>query len=484
MPGAVVSAFERWYLREAPPERLAVIRILVGAFATVYAAVRVPDLWKYAAFSDGRFRPVGISGLLDGPLSPAVWHTLLLVTVPLCVTFTLGWHHKVVAPIAAIVLLAVTTYHDSFGQLFHTENLMVVYVIVLAVVPAADAFSLDRRRAAARDIDAPASGPQYGWPAVLLSVLCVITYMLAGWAKISNGGWGWVHGDVLRNQIAFDNVRKAVMGDPYSAIGSFLVRHGWVFGPIADRGPRRRARRAHRSPRREVAQRLGDRRMALPRRHRDGHVHHVPLPAHPRGLCSLLRGRIHPAMGEPYDRRVARPSISPRAYRRLTLGALLLLAAIVVSGAAVRLTGSGLGCPDWPNCENGRLVAPLERHTLVEFTNRTITGLVSVAVILAVLGSMWRVPRRRGLIWLSWGLVAGVLAQIVLGGVTVLVDLSPPFVMAHFLLSMALLADAVVLHDRACQRGGPRRASSCRMSPQRCGCSSAPRCSCSSPAPS
>jgi len=154
---------------------------------------------------------------------------------------------------------------------------------------------------------------------------------------------------------------------------------------------------------------------------------------------------------------VAHPSISPRAYRRLTLGALLLLAAIVVSGAAVRLTGSGLGCPEWPNCENGRLVAPLQRHALIEFTNRTITGLVSVAVILAVLGSIWRVPRRRDLIWLSWGLVAGVVAQIVLGGVTVLVDLSPPFVMAHFLLSMALLADAVVLHDRACQPGGPRR---------------------------
>jgi hypothetical protein len=230
-----VSAFERWYFRDAPPERLAVIRILVGAFATVYAAVRVPDLWKYAAFSDSRFHPVGISGLLDEPLSPAVWHTLLLLTVPLCLAFTLGWHHKVVAPVAALALLAVTTYHDSFGQLFHTENLMVLYVIVLAVVPAADALSLDRRRAAARDSDSapPARGPQYGWPAVLLSVLCVLTYMLAGWAKISNGGWGWVHGDVLRNQIAFDNVRKAVMGDPYSAIGAFLVRHGWVFAPIA-----------------------------------------------------------------------------------------------------------------------------------------------------------------------------------------------------------------------------------------------------------
>jgi hypothetical protein len=93
--------------------------------------------------------------------------------------------------------------------------------------------SLDRRRAESRGIEEPAAGPHYGWAAVLLSVLCVVTYMLAGWAKIPNGGWGWVHGDVLRNQIAFDNVRKAVMGDPYSAIGAFLVRHGWVFAPIA-----------------------------------------------------------------------------------------------------------------------------------------------------------------------------------------------------------------------------------------------------------
>jgi len=231
--GAVVTAFERWYLRDAPPQRLAVIRILVGGFATLYTAVRVPDLWAYADFSDSRFHPVGVSGLLDSPLSPGIWRVLLMLTVPLCIVFTIGWRYKVTAPITAVVLLFTTTYHDSFGQLFHTENLMVIYVIVLAIVPAADVLSLDRRRAESRGIEEPTAGPQYGWPAVLLSVLCVVTYMLAGWAKISNGGWGWMHGEVLRNQIAFDNVRKAVMGDPYSAIGAFLVRHGWIFSPIA-----------------------------------------------------------------------------------------------------------------------------------------------------------------------------------------------------------------------------------------------------------
>lgn len=142
-------------------------------------------------------------------------------------------------------------------------------------------------------------------------------------------------------------------------------------------------------------------------------------------------------------------SLSPRAYRRVTAGALAALAFIVVTGAAVRLTGSGLGCPDWPTCAEGRFVAPLEYHALVEFVNRTVTGLVSLAVMLAVLGSLVRRPRRRDLTWLSLGLVAGVLAQIVLGGLVVLFHLYPPLVMGHFVVSMVLLWNATVLHHRA-----------------------------------
>jgi len=151
------------------------------------------------------------------------------------------------------------------------------------------------------------------------------------------------------------------------------------------------------------------------------------------------------------------PTLSPSAYRRVTLFALVALAFIIVTGGAVRLTGSGLGCPDWPTCASDRVVAPWEYHAMVEFANRTITGLVSVAVMLAVLGSLLRVPRRRDLVWLSVGLVAGVIGQIVLGGLTVLFELRPGFVMAHFLLSMVLLADAVVLHHRAGRPPGPTR---------------------------
>src|SRR5262249_22803241 len=141
------------------------------------------------------------------------------------------------------------------------------------------------------------------------------------------------------------------------------------------------------------------------------------------------------------------------------LFALVALGVIVVSGGAVRLTGSGLGCPQWPNCDAGHLAPHGETgyHGAIEFVNRVFTGLVSFAVIVAVLGSFIRVPRRRDLTWLSVGLVVGVLAQIVLGGLTVIYGLSPPWVMAHFLLSMVLLADAVVLHVRASRPDGVAR---------------------------
>jgi heme a synthase len=145
--------------------------------------------------------------------------------------------------------------------------------------------------------------------------------------------------------------------------------------------------------------------------------------------------------------------LSPVQYRRVTVVAALLLAVIIVTGAAVRLTGSGLGCPDWPNCEPGRL-APYganDFHAMVEFVNRMVTGLVSLAVIVAVLGSIVRTSRRRDLILLSLGLVAGVIVQIVLGKLVVEKLLSPPWVMSHFLVSMLLLANALVLCRRAGQ---------------------------------
>jgi len=147
------------------------------------------------------------------------------------------------------------------------------------------------------------------------------------------------------------------------------------------------------------------------------------------------------------------PRLSPAQYRRVTVGAAALLAVIIVTGAAVRLTGSGLGCPEWPNCEAGRVTpyAANDFHAMVEFVNRLVTGLVSIAVVVAVLGSLVRRPRRGDLVVLSLGLVVGVIVQIALGALVVEKLLSPPWVMSHFLVSMLLLANALVLCRRAAQ---------------------------------
>jgi cytochrome c oxidase assembly protein subunit 15 len=121
----------------------------------------------------------------------------------------------------------------------------------------------------------------------------------------------------------------------------------------------------------------------------------------------------------------------------------------MVTGGAVRLTGSGLGCPDWPSCYQHQLTAHASFHPLVEFTNRLVTVAVTVVSGLALVVALARSPRRRDLCWLGGGLVAGVAGQIVLGGLVVLFKLNPYLVAGHFLLTIVILAEAVVLYHRS-----------------------------------
>lgn len=135
----------------------------------------------------------------------------------------------------------------------------------------------------------------------------------------------------------------------------------------------------------------------------------------------------------------SRLTISPERYERIALAALILLALIVFSGAAVRLTGSGLGCPEWPKCTEERLVAELDTHGLIEFVNRVFSGLVALAALAAGALAYFRKPFRRDLMMLGLLLPAGVLGQGILGGLTVIYDLRPGFVMSHYGLSMLIL---------------------------------------------
>ena len=137
---------------------------------------------------------------------------------------------------------------------------------------------------------------------------------------------------------------------------------------------------------------------------------------------------------------------------------LIALAVIMVTGAAVRLTGSGLGCDDWPRCSDTRFIDVSSKHTAIEQINRLFTGVVGFAVIAAVLGAFIRTGERRpDLIKLSIWLVIGVLANAVLGGISVKVDLHPLAVQGHLLLSMMLIFAGTVLVRRAGEPDGATR---------------------------
>ena len=148
-------------------------------------------------------------------------------------------------------------------------------------------------------------------------------------------------------------------------------------------------------------------------------------------------------------------TVTPVQYARVAYVALGALTLIVMTGAAVRLTGSGLGCPTWPRCY-GNVYPPLNTHAVIEFSNRMLTGPVSLAALAAWVLSLRRRPRRRDLTWLSALLPLGVLGQAILGGLTVKGDLDYGWVMGHFALSMLILVAAVTLAWRASFAEDPR----------------------------
>ncbi len=137
-------------------------------------------------------------------------------------------------------------------------------------------------------------------------------------------------------------------------------------------------------------------------------------------------------------------TVTPEQYVTLAYAALIALTVIVLTGAAVRLTGSGLGCPTWPKCY-GNLYPPLNSHAVIEFSNRVLSVPIVLAAGFAWLGAVRRRPYRRGLVWLSALLPLGVVAQAVLGGFTVKGALDYGWVMGHFALSMLIIVAAVLL---------------------------------------
>ncbi|BFU45894.1 COX15/CtaA family protein [Krasilnikovia sp. MM14-A1004] len=145
--------------------------------------------------------------------------------------------------------------------------------------------------------------------------------------------------------------------------------------------------------------------------------------------------------------------------RPLALASLVANIALVVTGAAVRLTGSGLGCPTWPRCTDASYTttAAMGVHGAIEFGNRLLSIALGLIALACFLAALWQRPRRRSLVLLSLAVGLGIPAQGVIGGITVLTDLNPWVVGLHFLLSMTLIAFAYALWRRTAEGDGPAR---------------------------
>jgi len=276
---------------EAPAARLAMLRILIGAFSLWLVGTEYPVWVTVGQTNAALFQPVGVVALLSHPLSPALHEALVLATLVASVPFLLGWRYRFTGPLFAALLFWVLSYRQSWSMVYHSENLLVLHVLILALAPAADALSLDARRAAgagpgrglpsvwarwrgrlrvarsgsalrgiplaarhlvlglmpsaetaavsasratggeqqARRRD-PAGAWEYGWPIRLMCVVTALAYFVTGMAKVTGElGWSWVSGEALRSQVAADALRKEVLGDAGSSLFYIVYPQLWLF---------------------------------------------------------------------------------------------------------------------------------------------------------------------------------------------------------------------------------------------------------------
>ncbi len=211
-----------------PPTRLAALRILVDSFGVVYLLSRFTHLTNFEQLSARAFHPVGPVSLLSEPLPSSAVLALFLVALVSGIAAAVGYRYRAAGPVFGLSLLWVLSYRNSWGMIFHTENLLVLHALILGVAPAADAWSID-----ARDRVIPNANQRYGWAIQAMIIVVLLSYVVAGVAKLRAAGISWASGHELRSHIAFDAVRKLELGSVHSPFGAALVPHAWAFPPLA-----------------------------------------------------------------------------------------------------------------------------------------------------------------------------------------------------------------------------------------------------------
>ncbi|MFK7919434.1 MAG: HTTM domain-containing protein [Ilumatobacter sp.] len=225
----------------APATRLAALRIVVGVFTLGYLLGRSPVFLALGDRPAVDFAGVGILTWLDRPIPAPLLQAIVGISIASGVASVVGWRYRPASIMFATGMLLLATFRGSWGQLLHFENLMVLQLLVLAAAPAADAWSLDARRlartalqpAVTTERDCATGSVRYGWPIALLGMITIITYVIAGIAKLRYGGIDWVSGDTMRNHIAYSATRLDLIGGTPPLLAEFVVRHGWALGVFA-----------------------------------------------------------------------------------------------------------------------------------------------------------------------------------------------------------------------------------------------------------
>lgn len=224
---------DEWLQPVAPAERLAALRIAVGAFVTVYLILNVGEVARLARQPIEQFEPIGLARLFGGPLPALVLWLGFAVVVAAGLLTTAGIGHRLAAPTFAVGILTWTTYHSSWGQLLHFEHLFTLHVVILAFSPAADVWAL--RRPANRRTGTLV-GRRYGWPIRLMAIVTATTYVLSGLAKLRLSGTSWFDPATLTTHIAYSAARIDVLGGPTPPLARFVVGRDWLIVIMATAG--------------------------------------------------------------------------------------------------------------------------------------------------------------------------------------------------------------------------------------------------------
>lgn len=206
--------------RTSPAERLALLRIVVGTYALFFVIVRFPHLWNSTDYPSTRWESVGVLSPLSHPPASFITRSLVIIAIPVGFGYVLGWRYRITGPAFALLFLVITTFRFSWGSVLHTEHVVVVHVIIIGAASAHHAWAIETPV-----LNTRITPNSYHWAIETCAIATVIGYTVSGIAKLRYGGWNWLSGDVLRNQIAFDNLRKILLGDIHSPIAGWIIRN-------------------------------------------------------------------------------------------------------------------------------------------------------------------------------------------------------------------------------------------------------------------